>query len=178
MRRATFVSPSTGQLSRQPFTLREASHLLAENGRSTESTPLLSPNHIVPRSSNPFIYFRDVITDFYEFVSSKNGRGVLKCSLAYLLASFMTLIPVLSGMMGNKLDSKHMVATVTVWFHPARTVGSMHWATVLGLLGFLYAGVIGFTSMGISIAFHSQDLVMTSHVFILLVFIGGGKSRQ
>lgn len=67
-----------------------------------------------------------------------------------------------------------MVATVTVWFHPARTIGSMHLATALGLLGFLYSGVIGFASMGVSLAARNQGLLVAGHVVVLLLFVGVG----
>ena len=102
------------------------------------------------------------------------GCDVLTSTVAYLLGSLVTFVPALAGLIGSQQDSKHMVATVTVWFHPARTIGSMHLATMLGILGFLYSGVIGFTSMGVSTAFAQQDLLIAGHVVVLLVFVGGG----
>ena len=86
----------------------------------------------------------------------------------------VTFVPALAALIGEGQDSKHMVATVTVWFHPARTIGSMHLATCLGILGFLYSGIIGFTSMGVSMFFGSQDLLVVGHILVLLVFVGGG----
>lgn len=111
---------------------------------------------------------------FLTFANSQTGRGIFKCALAYFLGSLVTFVPALAGLIGSQQDSKHMVATVTVWFHPARTIGSMHLATALGLLGFLYSGVIGFTSMGISLAARHQDMLVVGHVVILILFVGGG----
>ena len=50
----------------------------------------------------------------------------------------------------------------------------MHIATVLALIGFLYSGLIGFGSMGVSLFFRNQDLLVVGHVIILLVFVGAG----
>lgn len=111
---------------------------------------------------------------FYEFADSNTGRGIFKCSLAYLLGSLVTFVPALASLIGDQQDSKHMVATVTVWFHPARTIGSMHLATCLATIGFLYSGVVGFTSMGVSMFFGNQDLLVVGHVVVLIIFLGGG----
>lgn len=172
------ILPTTGERSKRNFTLREASHRLhdSSNGSVSESTPLLHPN--VPetpasRTIKVLNYIEARGKDFYSFANSKTGRGIFKCALAYLLGSLVTFVPSLAALIGTQQDSKHMVATVTVWFHPARTIGSMHLATALGLLGFLYSGVIGFTSMGVSLAARHQDMLVVGHVIILLLFVGG-----
>lgn len=68
-----------------------------------------------------------------------------------------------------------MVATITVYFHPARSQGSMFEAMILAILAFAYAAFVGFTSMGISIFFgRVLDLIVLGHVVVLLVFCGGG----
>lgn len=67
-----------------------------------------------------------------------------------------------------------MVATVTVWFHPARTLGSMHEATILALVAFVYGAFVSFTSMGVSMFFGQQDLLVVGHAIVLVVFCGGG----
>ncbi|TKA66696.1 hypothetical protein B0A55_07972 [Friedmanniomyces simplex] len=67
-----------------------------------------------------------------------------------------------------------MVATVTVWFHPARSIGSMHEATILAIIALSYSGLVSFTSMAISMFFGRQDLLVVGHIIVLIVFIGGG----
>jgi hypothetical protein len=111
---------------------------------------------------------------FWNFANSNTGRGIFKCSLAYLLGSLVTFVPALAALIGDQQDTKHMVATVTVWFHPARTIGSMHLATCLATIAFLYSGFIGFTSMGISMFFGNQGLQVVGHVIVLLFFVGAG----
>ncbi|KAJ0416039.1 transcriptional regulator of RNA polII, SAGA, subunit-domain-containing protein [Aspergillus carlsbadensis] len=109
-----------------------------------------------------------------QFISSELGIGVLKCSLAYLLGSLPTFVPLLAAFLGHQ-DSKHMVATITVYFHPARSQGSMIKALVCALLAFLYTTFVSITSMFVSMFF--QDTVRQiplGHAVVLIVFCGGG----
>lgn len=102
------------------------------------------------------------------------GKGVLKCSFAYFLGSLATFVPAIAAMLGQQ-DGKHMVATITVYFHPARSQGSMFEAMVLAAIAFAYAAFIGFASMGVSILFgRVLDLVALGHAVVLIVFCGGG----
>ena len=48
---------------------------------------------------------------------------VFKCALAYWLGSLATFWVPFTKFLG-KSDGIHLVATVTVYFHPARTIGS------------------------------------------------------
>ena len=108
------------------------------------------------------------------FSNSKTGRGVFKCSIAYLIGSMATFVPIIAGLLG-KQDGKHMVATITVYFHPARSKGSMIEAMICAVLAFLYAVFISFSSMGFSILFgRTLDMLILGHVVVLVVFCGGG----
>ena len=110
----------------------------------------------------------------WRFVNSETGRGILKCSLAYLIGSMATFVPILSDFLGQQ-DGKHMVATVTVYFHPARSQGSMFEAVFLALMAFVYATFISFTSMGVSMFFgQSLHMIVLGHIVVLIVFCGGG----
>ena len=180
LRRASFISPTTGERSRRDFTLLEASHRRSDvddNDDATETTGLLGHDKLKDKSSYGRMLLRGThsrIRQGYDFATSKTGKGIFKCSLAYLLGSLVTFVPAFAGLIGRQQDSKHMVATVTVWFHPARSMGNMHLATALGLLGFLYSNVVGFTSMGVSLGARHADMLTASHVLVLLVFVGGG----
>ena len=117
---------------------------------------------------------KDRWTQIWEFVTSKTGQGILKCSIAYVLGSMATFVPVISDLLGQQ-DGKHMVATVTVYFHPARSQGSMFEAVGLAVLAFIYAAFISFTSMGVSIFVgRTLDLIVVGHIVVLIVFCGGG----
>lgn len=178
LRRASFISPATGERSKRTFTLRDASH------RDEERAPLLNGHNQGPtdgtteQPSTLWQSYRSSASEQaskgWQFVTSKTGQGIFKCSLAYIIGSLATFVPTLAGLIGDKQDSKHMVATVTVWFHPARSIGSMHEATVLAFIAFCYSGLVSFTSMAVSMFFANQDLLVVGHAVVLVVFIGGG----
>lgn len=109
----------------------------------------------------------------YAFATSKTGQSMLKCSLAYLLGSLATFVVPIAGFLG-KNDGKHMVATITVYFHPARSAGSMQEATLFALVAFAYAAFISFTSMAVSGFFGHHNLLALGHAVVLVVFCGGG----
>ena len=183
LRRASFISPATGERSKRVFTLREASHRPNGDLEPSERTPLLdahdgsngcTSSHDRSRLQRAQAYCLDRAAAAYAFALSPTGLGILKCSLAYLLASLATFVPALSAAIGQAQDSKHMVATVTVWFHPARSTGSMHEATILAMIALCYSGMVSFTSMAVSMWFGKQDLLVVGHVVVLVVFIGAG----
>ncbi|KAF8906572.1 Fusaric acid resistance protein-like-domain-containing protein [Gymnopilus junonius] len=79
-------------------------------------------------------------------------RNVLKCAIAYLLASLFTFSPglsqIISGMnLSGPSASGHLVATIVVYFNPAKTVGAMVEADMFCLFGLLYAAVVCLVSM-------------------------------
>lgn len=110
----------------------------------------------------------------HQFVVSEPGIGVLKCSLAYFLGSLATFIPAISAFLGPQ-DGKHMVATVTVYFHPARSQGSMFRALICALLAFCYSAFLSITSMLVESFFQDTlGLLAVGHAVVLIVFCGGG----
>ncbi|ESK83383.1 hypothetical protein Moror_15634 [Moniliophthora roreri MCA 2997] len=84
-------------------------------------------------------------------------RNILKCSIAYFIASLFTYSPYLSGFMsdlipygtggGKPLPSGHMVATVAVYFNPAKTMGGMLEADIFCIFGLFYAAFVALASM-------------------------------
>lgn len=83
-------------------------------------------------------------------------------------------MPFFTTILGQQ-DGKHIVATITVYFHPARSKGSIFEAIICAILAFVYALFISFTSMGVSILFgRTFDLIIFGHIIVLVVFCGGG----
>lgn len=108
-----------------------------------------------------------------EFATSELGQGVLKCSLAYLLGSLATFLPFIARFLGHQ-DGKHVVATITVYFHPARSAGSMFKALICAFLAFLYAAFVSITSMCVAMLFENLNMLPLGHAVVLLFFCGGG----
>lgn len=103
--------------------------------------------------------------------SSQDPRTlVFKCALAYTLALLGVYWPVLNAWLG-RTDSKHLVATVAVYFHPARTKGSMHQLLLYAssLLCFSFAVSLGCRLL--SAVLFARGLGLLSRLLDLLVLL-------
>ncbi|KAI9724904.1 MAG: hypothetical protein M1812_000180 [Candelaria pacifica] len=180
MRQATLILPRTGERVKRTVTLRDPESCGLQNGDSAadEQVPLLGhrgSNQASQEGQTPEVWFRikERTKRLYVSATSKTGQSILKCALAYLLGSLATFNPMIAGFLGQN-DGKHMVATITVYFHPARSAGSMHEATLLASIAFVYATFISFTSMAVSVLFNNMGLKLVGHAIVLIVFCGGG----
>ncbi|KXH54452.1 ribosomal protein L19 [Colletotrichum salicis] len=173
LRNGTFIVPGTGERSRRQFSLRGSSIEIPPpeiNGYrsllAAESTgeSLNVVKHNIKTSA----------LHFWDWLMSPAGKGVLKCTLAYLLASMATFLSPISAFLG-KPDGKHVVATLTVYFHASRTWGSMVEAVAIATIAVLYAEIISCLAMAFSVVVGGQlGLIPLSHVLILTFCIGGG----
>lgn len=175
MRSATMIQPRTGERVKKAFTLHRSRHrrtrsaeiLLAPGQFETERYREMSRKELLVE----MIKYK--FRQGYAYATSQTGIGILKCSLAYVLGSLATFVPFIAALLGRN-DGKHIVATITVYFHPARSAGSMLEAVMLAFAAFLYAAVISFSSMAVSAYFGNNDLLVVGHVIVLIVFCGGG----
>ncbi|KAI9172398.1 hypothetical protein HJFPF1_01900 [Paramyrothecium foliicola] len=172
MRNGTFVIPRTGERSRRQFTLRTSTDAPSRDGEPTTSLIYAETAgeryHIIATS------FKKKVAAAWAWLHTDEGHSVLKCTLAYLLGSTATFWPPLSNFLGHR-DGKHIAATLTVYFHPARTVGSMLEAVSIAIIAVAYAELICVLAMFVSIASRENlGLVAPAHVVVLIVFIGGG----
>lgn len=182
LRYSSYIDPSTGARLSRTFTLHslESSDDEHEQDGPSETAPLLPPSHAPHEGGGPAWQKRLVMQGqeyarlIRGFVFSDTGKGIFKCALAYLLGSLATFVPPLSHLFGRQ-NSKHMVATITVYFHPARSLGSMLDALILAATAFLYTTVISLLSMSVA-AFFSDvvRLIELGHAIVLVVFLGGG----
>ncbi|KAK3378577.1 Fusaric acid resistance protein-like-domain-containing protein [Podospora didyma] len=174
LRNGTFIIPSTGERSRRIFTLRTAPPDQIDGPRGPTSEPFSSHQTISDRAHTAAQSIRSRGIGLFEWLDSPMGRGVLKCTLAYTLASLATFWSPLSDFLG-KPDGKHVVATLTVYFHPARSAGSMIEAILIAIVAVAYAEVVCILSMCTSVLFGSVlEMVPLAHALVLAIFIGGG----
>ncbi|KAL4901942.1 hypothetical protein BDW74DRAFT_169895 [Aspergillus multicolor] len=177
LRHATFILPKTGQRLKGLVQLRN-SHADSNGRPDDEERRGLLSGEIPPPPEGLVLRVRGKFWEQWyltrQFISSELGIGVLKCSLAYLIGSLATFVPVLTALLGHQ-DSKHMVATITVYFHPARSQGSMFKALICAFLAFIYTAFVSVTSMCIAMFFQDTlDLLPLGHAIVLIVFCGGG----
>lgn len=107
-----------------------------------------------------------------QFLNSVEAQQIAKCSLAYFLASLVVYTP-LRNCYGVG-ENKHMAATVAVYFHPARTVGSMLESMFFVCLSLAYSGFMAFSSMLVSRLFSQLDLRVVGYAIDLFVFCAFG----
>lgn len=107
-------------------------------------------------------------------IASEHAVGIFKCSLAYLLASLAVFIPFIGSLLGKQYG-KHLVATITIYFHPARSQGGMYKALICAFVAFLFATFLSLSSMWVTITIQRKhDLIELGHAVVLVVFVMGG----
>jgi uncharacterized membrane protein len=100
-------------------------------------------------------------------------HSVLKCSFAYFVGSLFTFVPALNGFIGNNRVSSHLVATATVFFNPAKTLGGMVEASAYGWGYTLFALSVCLGSMATTDFFIDQQLTLVAHLLSLLFWLAG-----
>ncbi|KAF7952187.1 uncharacterized protein EAE97_001684 [Botrytis byssoidea] len=178
LRNGTFVLPSTGERVRRQITLRSPSGFDGPVRSHPHEEGLGLGLNLTGETPNIFQRgWKNCVKSskgFSQWIKTPTGKGILKCSLAYTLGSLATFSPHLANFLGQQ-DGKHMVATITVYFHPARSSGSMVEAAILGISAFLYAVFISVSSMAVSVYCETQlGLIELGYSLILIVFCGGG----
>ncbi|CRK34341.1 hypothetical protein BN1708_006340 [Verticillium longisporum] len=173
LRNGTVIIPGTGERSHRQFTLRNPS---LDNDRSDDPDGYRSLLLSETNSERAHTIGHNVKTSFlkfWDFLRSPAGKGVLKCTLAYLLGSMATYLEPISDFLG-KPDGKHVVATITVYFHANRTWGSMVESVLIAFCAIGYAQIISMLSMGLSVLGNEVGFQVLSHVMILIICIGFG----
>lgn len=103
-----------------------------------------------------------------KFTRTNVFQSVFKCSLAYLIASLGVYWGPFNHLLGNT-DSKHVVATAAVYFHPARTKGSMHQLLVFVLISLTFSFVVSLTCRSISTYYFNIGQDEVSYLIDLVV---------
>ncbi|KAK4452327.1 Fusaric acid resistance protein-like-domain-containing protein [Podospora aff. communis PSN243] len=175
LRNGTFIIPNTGERSRRHFTLRTNRSDQIDGPDDSTTLPLFSARQSLSERSRAVTHnIRTGVVRFLRWLDSPTGHGVLKCTIAYTLASLATFWEPISEYLG-KPDGKHVVATITVYFHPARTAGSMIEAILVALVAIAYAESVSILSMCTSVLIGSTfKMVTLAHAITLVVFVGGG----
>jgi hypothetical protein len=175
LRNGTFIIPNTGERSRRHFTLRTDRSDQIDGPDGGATLPLFSARESLSEQSRAVTYnIRTSAVRLLRWLDSPTGHGVLKCTIAYTLASLATFWTPISEYLG-KPDGKHVVATITVYFHPARTAGSMIEAILVALVAITYAETVSVLSMCTSVLFGSTfKMAPLAHAITLAVFVGGG----
>ncbi|KAI0433555.1 ribosomal protein L19 [Xylaria sp. FL1042] len=172
LRNGTWIIPSTGERTRRTFTLRHPS--FDGPGDNDQIRPLADGQTWRDKAR---VACHNLVVSaglLWAWLKSPNGRGTIKCSVAYLLASLGTFWNPAARLLGP-MDGKHIVATIVTYFHPARTAGSQIEAVTIAIIAVCYSMLIGICSMATSVLFGNVlELEKFSYALILIVYIGFG----
>ncbi|KAK4510949.1 uncharacterized protein ATC70_000058 [Mucor velutinosus] len=100
-------------------------------------------------------------------------RLVLKCSFAYMLGSLFTFVPAMNALIGYNHVSSHLVATATVFFNPAKSLGGMVEAALYGWGYTLFALVVCLGSMITTDFFVDRNMFNIAHAISLGFWLAG-----
>ncbi|KAF8550630.1 hypothetical protein OG21DRAFT_1478462 [Imleria badia] len=85
-------------------------------------------------------------------------KNILKCSVAYFIGSLFTFHPSLSRLFGDlapgsggggPYPSAHMIATIAVYYNPAKTIGGMFEADSYCLVAWLYSALMSLSGLSL-----------------------------
>ncbi|KAL7269959.1 hypothetical protein RUND412_007347 [Rhizina undulata] len=174
-RKSSVIIPATGARVNGGDGALMRNYTLNRNYRHDESTPLLASSVVSSQKTELSAGQRmqEAVRTSWTLATSMKGKMVLKCSFAYFLGSLATFVAPISAVLG-KYDGKHMVATFSVYFHPARSAGSMHQATVFAFIAFFYSTFVSVGSMMLSVCFAKLNMIVLGHALVLIIFCGGG----
>ncbi|KAI5961788.1 hypothetical protein CANMA_003765 [Candida margitis] len=95
-------------------------------------------------------------------------RSVFKCSMAYFLASLGVFDRSFDDFLGST-DSKHVIATVAVYFHPSRSRGSMNQTMLFVIISIVFSITVSFGCRFISAILFVGGKDEVSHIVDLIV---------
>lgn len=175
----TFTAKRRESDLQSPKQFNRRRHAQPSQGTS-ETSPLLAQNPAVngdnvtkPSAETSIKVKIDKLTQTTrEFVKSPQFKNILKCSIAYFLGSMIVYSPIRE--IFGKSQNKHLAATVAVYFHPARTAGSMYESIFFVLLSLLYSLLMVTSSMFLSREFHKAGLKYWGYTIDILFFCGFG----
>ncbi|KAK6465558.1 Fusaric acid resistance protein-like-domain-containing protein [Scheffersomyces coipomensis] len=163
-RKSTVIIASTGQKVRRSLSsISNGLSIVSSHG--SENDPLLNnPNsYSISTLWNQYI-LHPLHYIYYDQVS----RSVLKCSIAYLIASMGVYWTPFDEFLGST-DSKHVVATVAVYFHPTRSKGSMTQTLIYVVISLLFSFSVSFGCRLISAIFYNSGEDEISHAIDLII---------
>lgn len=114
------------------------------------------------------VLYQRVVVPVLRVYHNEVFRNVFKCSMAYFLASLGVYYTPFDEFLGST-DSKHVVATVAVYFHPSRTKGSMTQTLMFVVISIVYSFTVSLGCRAISAYFYRGGKDEFSHFIDLVI---------
>lgn len=169
-RQASVILPSTGERVRRQVTLSNI-HYCSMN--EPDVVPLNYTNTTCYSQLIHWISYYIVLPLRIVYFNS-TVRNVIKSSIAYFIASLAVYWIKFDDLLGET-DSKHVVATVAVYFHPSRTIGSMHQTAMFVIICILFSFTVSFACRAISVYLFvsgSDELSYALDLFVSSIALG------
>ncbi|KAL6453931.1 SPAC26F1.08c Uncharacterized protein C26F1.08c [Candida maltosa Xu316] len=152
---------------------RQNSVILAHTGERVHRSVTFTTPQDTSLESGPLIashswIYQNILKPVHTVYYNDVFRNVFKCSMAYLLASLGVYYTPFDEFLGNT-DSKHVIATVAVYFHPARTKGSMTQTLIFVVLSIVYSFSVSFGCRVVSAFFYREGADEVSHIIDLII---------
>lgn len=163
---------------------RQESVILAETGERVRRA--ISYNSEIWDESETLGDTYGPLSTLHQIYTNDIFRNVLKCSVAYGLASLGVYWTPFDNLLGNT-DSKHVIATVVVYFHPSRSKGSMHQSLIFVCISLIFSFTVSFGCRSISAYFfkigqdeisYSIDLIASSIALGIIAFVKQKVNKQ
>lgn len=112
--------------------------------------------------------FNQVLQTVKRMYFDEVVRSVFKCSMAYFLASLGVLDRSFDDFLGST-DSKHVIATVAVYFHPSRTKGSMNQTLLFVVISIAFSVTVSIGCRFLSAVLYVGGKDEASHILDLII---------
>lgn len=150
-RKSSIIVAATGEKIQRTYSTWEQLSTSSTATRPAFSvTPLVSSEEESALNLHQQSSFISSITRSYTYLTSYIKhlitKPITKAAIAYFLASLTVYSPTISDLLGSS-DSKHLVCTVVVYFHPSRSVGSMIQALMFVSFSLLFGIGVSVTTL-------------------------------
>ncbi|KAK4700985.1 hypothetical protein P7C70_g5252, partial [Phenoliferia sp. Uapishka_3] len=148
-----------------------------DGGSDSDSDDETPPTRRPTLPNNPSMLSKAIAI---VYPPSPLAKNVIKCVLAYAVAELFTFVPALSELVGAPFDvegpvrNAHVIATVAVYFNPAKTIGAMFEADLFMVIGLCYAAFLCCGSMAMTVLMNDFGHHQLGHIIVLIFWLGGG----
>lgn len=142
---------------------------------SSDCSSVFEATSFSPEPTHSFVgNVREFASKAKDLAESEVVQNVVKASVAYLIASLAVYWGPLSHFFGN-VDTKHIAASASVYFHPGKTKGAMHQLFLFALLSLLFSFSLSLVSRTISSFLYNRGLIGWSYsIDLVLSSVGLG----
>ncbi|KZT51834.1 hypothetical protein CALCODRAFT_442467 [Calocera cornea HHB12733] len=174
---STVHTPSLTPFTRINFLLPHRTTYFPD---STPSSPPSEPSEPFRLST-----IKQLVNTLTLSFLSRPSKDIIKCVLAYFIGSLFTFVPELSAIIAGLKPangsrgpswSAHMVATIVVYFNPAKTLGAMIEADIFCITAALFASMCSLVAMSNFWLFGPQPGRQWIADAVVLVWIGSAIS--